>query len=369
MARLLLQRRLGLFSDEDSLALQGNVSLGGSLYGGAASYFVPRNEDARLWRRGELADALAWTVHGGYTEVDQADVIPSLDVLGTGYYGGLQLSSRIYDSGRGTWDLSAGVTYRSVENSVRIAGERIDLGPNGDPYTLIPLSLALMYADKDLDSWRGRNYATIELTYNLGGSTADELAAFRPAIDEDRYMILRAQFARLQLLWEDSKAWWTPRMLFLRADAQYALDPVIGAEQFGLGGHGTVRGYVEREFMGDQGFSASIEFRTPILLNPAWFEPRKPNPWKSDEQLQLVYFLDLGWYNLQDASPAGDDDNLLVGVGLGLRYSLEDWRVLGRDLSPVFRLDWAYPVWQQNDVADDATSSAGVIHTSLQFPF
>ena len=365
MARLLLQRRLGLFSDEDSLALQGNVSLGGSLYGGAASYFVPRNEDARFWRGGDLADSLSWTFHGGYTDVDQGDVIPDLDVLGTGIYGGMQLSTRVYDSGRGTWDVSAGFTWRQVENSVRIAGERIDLGPNGDPYTLIPLSLALLYADKDLDSWRGRNYFTAELTYNLGGSAADELAAFRPAIDEDRYMILRAQFARLQLLPDD---WWF-RMAFLRFDGQYALDPVIGAEQFGLGGHGTVRGYVEREFMGDQGFSASLELRSPILLNPAWFEPRKQNPWKSDEQLQVVVFLDLGWYNLQDASPSGDDDNMLLGAGLGLRYSLEDWRLFGRGLNPVARLDWAYPVWQQNDIGDDAKSSAGVIHASLQFPF
>ena len=371
MARLLLQRRLGLFSDEDSLSVAGNMSLGASLWGVSGGYYVPRDEDARLWRRGEWADAVSWTLHGGYTDVNQEDVVDGLDVLGTGYYGGLQASTRAYDSGRGAWDLSLGLTFRHIENSLDIEGTEYRLGPgeDGDPYELLPLSVALLYADKDLDSWRGRNFATFELVYNLGVSSASDLAAFRPAIDNDRYTILRAQLARLQLLWESRQTPILPRMLFLRADAQWALDPVIGAEQFGLGGHSTVRGYAERQFMGDQGAAASIEFRTPILLNPGWIRPRRNNPYESGEQIQLVYFVDLGWYNLQDASPDGDEDNLLVGLGLGLRYSADDIRVLGRGINPVFRLDWAYPVWQQTDLEDSEKSSAGVFHASLQFPF
>ena len=369
MARLQLQRRLGLFSRDDSLSLSGNLSLGGSLWGVAGSYFVPREEDARFWRRGEAAASIAWTLHGGYTDVNQKDVIEGLDVLGTGYYGGLQASTRLFDSGRGTWDASLGFTWRYVENAVEIEGERIDLGPNGDGYTILPLSFALLYADKDLDSWRGRNFATFELAYNLGGSSQEDLQAFRPAIDNDRYAILRAQLARLQLLWEGSEAILLPRMLFLKADAQWALDPVIGAEQFGLGGHATVRGYAERQFMGDQGAAVSAEFRTPILLNPGWIKRRRNNPYASGEQLQLVYFVDAGWYNLEKASTDGDEDNALVGIGLGLRYSADELLLFGREINPVFRLDWAYPVWQQTELQDEEKSSAGVIHTSLQFPF
>ncbi len=368
MARLLLQRRL--FSDEDALSIQGNTSLGGSLYGGAASYYAPRDNESRFWRRGEWFDSLSLTLHGGYTDVNQQDVIEGLDVLGTGYYAGILLSTRVAETDGGTWDVSAGFTYRSVESSVEIANERFDLGPNGgDPYTLMPLSLALMYADKDVDSARGRNFFTLEGVYNLGGSSADELAAFRPAIDDDKYLLARLQFARLQLINESAESSWLPRMAFFRVDGQWAFTPVIGAEQYGLGGHSTVRGYVEREFMGDSGASATLELRTPILLNPAWLESRKENPYKSDEQMQLVLFVDFGWYNLQDADNDGDDDNTLLGAGLGLRYSIDDLRVLGRAINPVLRLDWGFPVWQQENLSGEAKSSAGVFHASVQFPF
>lgn len=373
MARLLLQRRLGLFADEDALSLQGSTTFGSALQGGALGYYVPRDDEARFWRSGELADALSWTVHGGYTRVNEEDVIDGLNVLGTGWYAGLQVSTRVAETVGGTWDVSVGLTYRSVENSVEIGDDRFDLGPNGDPYEIAPLSLALIYSDKDIDGLRGRNFATLEGVYNLGGmlggSDADELKSFRPAIDSEGYFLARLQLARLQLMNESSESLWLPRMVFLRLDGQYASTPLIGAEQYGLGGHGTVRGYVEREFMGDHGASASVEFRTPIILNPAWLEKKRNNPYKSGEQLQFVYFVDAGWYQLDKAAGNDVDDNILIGLGFGLRYSLDDMRVFGRGISPTLRLDWAYPVWQQNDVADDATSSAGVIHASLQFPF
>ena len=370
MARLLLQRRLGLFAADDALSIQGNVSLGGSLYGGAVSYYVPRDEDARFWRRGEGAAALAWTIHGGYTDVDQKDVISDLDVLGTGYYGGLQLSTRLADSGAGTWDLSAGLTYRYVENAVRIGGEEIKFGVGGDGYELLPLSVALLYADKDLDSLRGRNFATIEGVYNLGLSDEGELKAFRSTIDDANYILARIQFARLQLINEGASSAWLPRILFFKADGQWASTQVVGAEQYGLGGHSTVRGYAERQFMGDTGVSATLELRTPIQLNPAFFERRRDDPYKADERLQFVVFLDAGWFLLEDGARNADgtrtdDDKFLAGIGVGLRYSIDDVRVLSREISPVFRLDWGFPL----STSDIDTSSAGVIHTSLQFPF
>lgn len=360
MARLTLQS-LDLWDRGHALTGNGNVSLGGSLYGGALSYYIPRTESSwedGAWR--QLSE-WSWTMHGGYTDVDQGDVIKGLDVLGTGYYAGLQASSRLMDFDASTLDLSLGLTYRYVENAVRIEGEEIKLGPNGgDGYTILPLSIALMYADKGLDDWRGRNYATVEGVINLGGSSAEELSAFRSAIDDDRYMLLRAQFARLQLMWEDSTSFLLPRLLFLRADAQWANTAVIGAEQYGLGGHGTIRGYAEREFMGDAGVSGTFEFRTPIGLG--YFDRTEANAYQAADRLQLVYFLDYGWYQLQDArrSENGsleDDSEFLFSIGAGLRYSYNNL---------VFRFDWGVPLVRKDEFE---TSSAGVGHLSLQYQF
>jgi hemolysin activation/secretion protein len=53
---------------------------------------------------------------------------------------------------------------------------------------------------------------------------------------------------------------WT---LTLRADGQWANQPLISNEQFGVGGVNTVRGYREGESFGDCGWHVTIEQKTP----------------------------------------------------------------------------------------------------------
>ena len=55
-------------------------------------------------------------------------------------------------------------------------------------------------------------------------------------------------------------------MCFMKLDGKWAADPLIPAEQMGVGGHATVRGYEEREFLGDNAITGTLEFRTPIYL-------------------------------------------------------------------------------------------------------
>ena len=53
---------------------------------------------------------------------------------------------------------------------------------------------------------------------------------------------------------------WT---LTLRADAQWASEPLISNEQFGAGGVNSVRGYHEGEVFGDDGWHTGMELKTP----------------------------------------------------------------------------------------------------------
>jgi len=53
---------------------------------------------------------------------------------------------------------------------------------------------------------------------------------------------------------------WT---LSLRADGQWASEPLISNEQFGVGGVASVRGYREGDVFGDTGWHVSIEQKTP----------------------------------------------------------------------------------------------------------
>lgn len=52
-------------------------------------------------------------------------------------------------------------------------------------------------------------------------------------------------------------------LMFIRADGQWASEPLINNEQFGIGGVNSVRGYHEGEAFGDTGWHASFEQQTP----------------------------------------------------------------------------------------------------------
>jgi hemolysin activation/secretion protein len=52
----------------------------------------------------------------------------------------------------------------------------------------------------------------------------------------------------------------------LRADGQWASEPLISNEQFGIGGVNSVRGYREGEVFGDTGWHVSLEQQTPPVV-------------------------------------------------------------------------------------------------------
>jgi hemolysin activation/secretion protein len=55
-------------------------------------------------------------------------------------------------------------------------------------------------------------------------------------------------------------------VLTLRADGQWANEPLISTERFGAGGVNSVRGYREGEVFGDTGWRVSAEQKTPAHI-------------------------------------------------------------------------------------------------------
>ena len=103
-------------------------------------------------------------------------------------------------------------------------------------------------------------------------------------------------------------ALWGVEAVF-RADVQLSNRPLLGLEQFAVGGHSTVRGYRENQLVRDQGVVSSIELRVPV--------------WKDVEGrpvVQLAPFFDVGQsWNSGRHTPG---PQTLPSVGIGLR-----WRV------------------------------------------
>jgi hemolysin activation/secretion protein len=85
----------------------------------------------------------------------------------------------------------------------------------------------------------------------------------------------------------------------------------LPTEQLALGGHATVRGFEERDFLADRGYVFSAEVRAPpVTLPTGEYFPA---------QAQFLGFLDHGGGWRDEVTSGGKDRESLTSVGVGLR--------------------------------------------------
>lgn len=165
----------------------------------------------------------------------------------------------------------------------------------------------------------GRAEASVELVASPGGLTDQngraEFEAFRPGADP-AYLYGRAEGTWIRPLPGD----WSCR---LHAIGQLANGALLPTEQFGLGGHWTVRGYPERVFLADSGYALTAE-----LHSPGWSPPAERLEWL---RLQGLLFLDhgRGWRE-------SEGDVTLTSIGVGARFAL------GAHGSARFDVGWGF---------------------------
>jgi len=137
---------------------------------------------------------------------------------------------------------------------------------------------------------------------------------------------------------------------------QDASGNLLGSEQFGLGGDGTVRGYQEREANGDQGWLASTEIRLPPFSLSQFFAPQFGTNIAND-QLQFLVFTDYGWTRNIDLLPGEDPNIYLWSVGAGFRYTLSKYVTA--------KLDYG---WQLTDTGlRDPEASRGELAVTISY--
>ena len=115
---------------------------------------------------------------------------------------------------------------------------------------------------------------------------------------------------------------WKDTQLIGRGDLQLSDSPLLGLEQFAVGGHGTVRGYRENQLVRDNGVVGSIEARVPI--------------WKASDGrpiLELVPFFDAAYSRNRKRPTIGP--RTLISAGLGSRLDL------GHGIR--FEIYWGHP--------------------------
>lgn len=350
-------QHLNLSKHDDVLSLNlGPISPNFSdLKSMGASYYRPN-----YWKNGG-----AFTLFGGYSDLDAKDVVEGIDVSGKGWFVGLQQSYKLINSDRHLLTISLGLTYRVMEDQLILtAPGEADWELDSREVTIVPLSLAFAYSSKQADFLGGRNFLTSQTIAHqaefLGASSEDEMQTLRVNADGD-YFIERLQVARIQPLgnWQ----------LVAKADGQLASGPLVPAEQKAIGGMDSVRGFPERIAQGDDGVSGTLEIRAP-LMSTFLGSPYKNKDERAEalemgdtfDRIQLVAFADAGTVKVKKAlGPV--DTYTISGAGVGIRIALSEHFQ--------FRLDWGVPLSGREDVetAEEEISSGGRYHLSMQGQF
>jgi hemolysin activation/secretion protein len=97
----------------------------------------------------------------------------------------------------------------------------------------------------------------------------------------------------------------------LRANGQWASEPLISNEQFGIGGVNSVRGYHEGEAFGDTGWFLSIEQQTPSHIVGTVYDGQALT-------IQGSVYMGGAEAYLLDPQPGQPGSTKLWGTGFGL---------------------------------------------------
>ncbi len=100
---------------------------------------------------------------------------------------------------------------------------------------------------------------------------------------------------------------------FAKIQGQATNDSLINSEQYAGGGLSTVRGYLESQALGDSGWFATVELRTPSLLS--WTKEGEDG--EPIHEWRFHTFYDAGRLYLNEALPEQIDLYELASVGVG----------------------------------------------------
>jgi hemolysin activation/secretion protein len=217
-----------------------------------AQYRIP------LYRQGDTLDFTA-----GYSNVNSGVVANLFNISGSGSIFGARYNQNLEKIADLEHKLSYGLDWRGYKSLV----SQIGVGGAGlvPDVTVHPISLT--YAGTYRKSESDTNFS-LSAIQNLPGGNDGGTGAFqgdslvipaRPAARagaNPRYFMTRWSFNHNRALPRDWQFRWG-------MSGQLTRDTLISGEQFGIGGADSVRGFLEREIVNDNGYRGTFEFYSP----------------------------------------------------------------------------------------------------------
>lgn len=245
------------------------------------------------------------TLVGSYSDVDSGVVADFFDVTGQGKVAGAIVEHTLLNQGRYSHRIGASVFDKQFDNDVNFLGQQIGADVRSRP-------LSLRYDGEWLrdDGNFGFHVAWLRNITSGSNNSAAAYTAARAGADPNWDAWQAGAFMDLRV----GEGW----LLRARLSGQYAGEPLIAGEQFGLGGPESVRGFLPRAASADDGVAGTLE---------VWMPPPTPT-------VQVLGFVDVarGWR--KQVLVGEDDEPSLASVGVGMRWQPVRWLRVN--------LDWGY---------------------------
>lgn len=251
----------------------------------------------------------------------------SLAYQAAGYSAGAHYNHNFIPVGEYKHNFNIGLDYRFVQTDLNITPD----------YSLTPLSIAYSGNRQTQDA---QTSFAVSLARNLGVASQGNTSLIAANGGQNEHYTVARIIASHGLF---LKGGWDAQV---SVNGQWTDEPLPGAEDFGVGGADSVRGFEERALSGDAGVRASAEITTPGLFRDGLMKD-------TNSTLRLAGFVDYG-YIYDELAHA---DATISSTGLGLRIRAGEHAMI--------KVDAAY-------ILDGATIEKigpGRIHASLVWGF
>lgn len=246
----------------------------------------------------------------GYSDVDSGMLQDLFAVSAKGQTFGVRYNQNFAKRGLYKDKIVWGLDYRKIEPFVGVAGLNL-----GTDLTLRPLSVS--YVGNYVNPGKTEGGFYITAVRNIDGGShggQDDFEAARTHADPT-YWLLRYGASVSRMI---GASGWMGRAVIA---GQYTSDALVTAEQFGVGGADSVRGFYDRQVISDKGYRGSFELYTP--------------DWGGGmANVRGLAFFDWGNVKRNHALASELESEKIASVGLGLRVAYQK-RVS-------FKLDYAH---------------------------
>jgi hemolysin activation/secretion protein len=241
-----------------------------------------------------------WSVLAyGYKSDSNVNSLGGVNVLGKGYAIGVRGIRQLPPLAGFSPSISFGADFKNFDQDITTVTSKVTTT------STVPIKYWPVTGVFSLQRAKGDSLTKLSLGATLG---IRDLGAGDSTFDNNR-VFARPNFVHFNLDFDQTQGFHGFEAE-LRLTGQLADQPLVTNEEIAAGGNTSVRGYLQAEAVGDDGFTGSFELRSPAIAPGL-------APFVSD--WRSYAFVDGGWLKVLDPLPGQQDEFGLASVGLGTR--------------------------------------------------